>query len=366
MIAEEAAEWFIALKYPEARTKAEFLEWLKVSPEHVGEFLAVAALWDALPDVSAQPSIEELARLAAGDDNVIALSDPNPPIPDAPVDTPQDAVHSGTRRGPVRHVWLGFATAATLAVIVTGGLLTLVPPPEDPNLHTTAIGQQTSIPLPDGSMVTLNTQSTVRVDYSDGYRDIELLRGEALFDVAKDASRPFRVITDYAVIRAVGTQFNVRSAAEDVTVTVVEGIVDVSVTAARNPPGKAARGSTADQPASAVIEPVRLTVGQQATVESRSGEVTLVQAKVGKAIAWQQRRLVFESLSLKEVIDEFNRYNDPPLLIDDRELEQLPISGVFRSNDRDSFVQFLSQMGLAEPHTRADGTIVLRSPQSDQ
>jgi transmembrane sensor len=103
-----------------------------------------------------------------------------------------------------------------------------------------------------------------------------------------------------------------------------------------------------------------LTVGQQARVESLSGQVAVTETRVAKATAWRERRLVFESLSLRDVIDEFNRYNDPPLAIEDPGLEQLPISGVFRANDRESFVQFLSQMQLAEADVRDDGTIVLR------
>lgn len=358
VIAEEAAGWFMALQDADSSSKERFTAWLKTSPEHVNEFLAVAALWDALPEVSSQPSIEELIALAESDANVVALSGPGSLAPTVPPNAPEREHGSKTRK-----VWVGLAAAATVAAILIGGALTLLPPPVDPNLYTTAIGEQTSLPLADGSLVTLNTQSKLRVEYSEAYRDIYLNQGEALFDVAKDTERPFRVITEYAVVTAVGTQFNVRSDADDVTVTVVEGIVDVA-----RPSSVTSSGSGAQLPATSsagsltpvVSEPTRLRVGQQARVDVRSGEVAVVDTAVETATAWQQRRLVFDSLSLKEVIDEFNRYNDPPLLIDDRSLEILPISGVFRSNDRESFVAFLAQMQLAEAHTRTDGTIMLR------
>ena len=91
-----------------------------------------------------------------------------------------------------------------------------------------------------------------------------------------------------------------------------------------------------------------------------AGEVAVVEVAVDKATAWRERRLVFESMKLAEVIDEFNRYNDPPLVIEDPNLGAIPISGVFRANDRASFVGFLQTMSLAESEVREDGTIVLR------
>jgi len=338
-IAEEAADWLVTLNSADSQAKAAFAAWLKTSPEHVNEFLAIAVLWDALPELSSQPSVAQLIARATTECNVVTLSREEPVL--QPADTA-----SGKRR------WLGFAAAATLAAVLIGGALTLVPLAGDPNLYTTAIGEQRSLSLPDGSLVTLNTQSTLRVAYSEAYRDIYLMNGEALFEVAKNPDRPFRVMADRAVIEAVGTQFNVINTAKDVTVTVVEGIVDVITAAARNQSGV---------PPPATQQAVRLTVGQQARVATQSGEVAVVDAAIDNAIAWQERRLVFESLSLKDVIDEFNRYNDPPLLIEDATLRQLPISGVFQANDRESFVQFLTQMQLAEGTKRGDGTIVLRA-----
>ena len=369
VIAEEAANFLVELEAPRAGTKAKFADWLKTSPEHVEEFLAVASLWGALPGVAGQPSIEELIELATRDDNVVELSSSQAGDSSAPAQTP------GRPSRGSRRILTGIAAAAALAAVSVGGILMLQPPTPDPNLYTTAIGEQTSLPLPDGSIVTLNTQSALRVEYTGDFRNIHLVLGEALFDVAKDPDRPFRVITEHAVIRAVGTQFNVRQKTDDVTVTVVEGIVDVSATAPRPLSGEVAnlpRGNPSSPSGSGAVlppappEPTRLTVGQQARVFSQSGEVAVVDAAVDKATAWRERRLVFESLTLGDVIDEFNRYNDPPLLIDDEALKRLPINGVFRANDRESFVAFLHQMRLAEAQTRADGTIVLRGLERDQ
>ena len=451
VIAEEAASYLVELESPQADTKAKLAAWLKTSPEHVEEFLAVAELWGALPDVAKQPSIEELVALAAGEDNVIDLAylaeagDHSAPAtssvsntrgsrknprssrscgrlpwerrpaamrsqsrqdgaptgvfetasskkgtphscagaspfftsePTATPEHPSSTVahgYSGCRgqfdphsspvptRRRLRTWSLRFAAAATIATITIIGALQFLPPPIDPNVHTTAIGEQTSLPLPDGSMVTINTQSTLKIAYSNQFRDIHLVSGEALFDVTKDPERPFRVMTEHAVVTAVGTQFNVRNVADDVVVTVVEGIVDVEAThRASMGPGQVGAAPAVNELAGRQPEgrqPARLTVGQQARIAA--GEVAVIETAVDKATAWRERRLVFESLTLAEVIDEFNRYNDPPLLIDDPALRELPISGVFRANDRDSFVAFLKTMDLAQSRTLIDGTIVL-------
>lgn len=351
IIAAEAAEWLLRMREADAASKRDFAAWLQTSPEHVREFLAVAALWESMPGLPASPSVDELVAAAADDGNVVSIAAGN---------GTDGGVRSPRRRA---RTWVGVAAAAVVLAIVVGEVLTFMPAPSDPNLYATAIGEQRSVSLPDGSVVTLNTQSALHVDYSEGFRDIRLLRGEALFEVAKNPDRPFRVFTDRAVIQAVGTQFNVRRDEDDVTVTVVEGVVDVEASAAvssRSTGQATPDGAVAELPVPEAL-PVRLTVGQQAIVHARSGEVAILDARVSKATAWRERRLVFESLSLKEVIDEFNRYNNPPLVIDDAELGKLPISGVFRANDRESFVQFLSQMKLANSTTRPDGTIVLRS-----
>ena len=432
VIAEEAASYLVELESPEVDTNAKLAAWLRTSPEHVEEFLAVAELWGALPGVAEQPTIDELVALAGGEPNIIDLgsvidrtkaggsskvhptnsaaldfqasdssertetkesaSSPiavsegppgsaalvgrtasheqeltnrstseNPvqlPVDDSVPSSVNDSVQLPVKepvpeRSRLRTWTLGLATAATIATIAIVAALQLLPETPDPNTYTTAIGEQTSLPLPDGSLVTLNTQSTLRVAYSDQFRDIHLTAGEALFDVTKDPDRPFRVITEHAVVTAVGTQFNVRNVADDVVVTVVKGIVDV-VTASPGNSGSNVPSSATTPPA----QPARLTVGQQARVAA--GEVAVIDTVVDRATAWKERRLVFESLTLEEVIDEFNRYNDPPLLIDDPALRELPISGVFRANDRASFVEFLDTMNLAQSQTRADGTIVLR------
>ena len=348
LIAAEAADWMVALADADHRARGEFADWLRASPETLREFLAVAVIWRTLPDVTSQPSVEELVRLAARQGNVIDMP---------------DAARIVTSRTPkpktFRRHWLGRAVSVAIVLAVIGLNL---PFTDDPDQYATLIGEQSSVPLPDGSMVNLNTRSSMRVAYSDDYRDIYLDDGEALFDVAENVERPFRVITEQVMIVATGTQFNVRKEEDEVTVTVVEGGVDV--TSMR---GDREAFTEIDGSAGAAESgiSVRLEVGQQARIRSGSGEAEVVDAAVEKAIAWREHRLVFEAVPLEQVIEEFNRYNDPPTLIEDDQLRSLAISGIFRSDDRESFLQFLHQMGLADSVERPDGAIVLTNAKND-
>ena len=213
IIAQEAADWLIALADADEPTRKAFAAWLRLSPEHVKEFLSVSAIWGMLPELSSQPSIEELVGAAAMEPNVVALPDRD-----------QSEARRTPGRTSSRARWMGRAAGLLVAVAV-GAILLISPPAEDPDLYATVTGEQSSIPLPDGSLVTLNTRSMMRVAYSDEYRDVHLGDGEALFDVVQDTRRPFRVITEQAVIEAVGTQFSVRNGIDEVTVTVLEGLV---------------------------------------------------------------------------------------------------------------------------------------------
>ncbi len=348
-IAEEAAEWFVALQDPDQQTRTEFAVWLRASPENIREFMAVTALWDTLPELTSQPSADELISNVSSMQNIVELSAAGP-MPRVAANAPQS-----------RRKWLGFAAAASIVGLSLSIVWSELNPPADPNFHSTMVGEMSSLALPDGSVVTLNTQTSVRVAYSETHRDIHLITGEALFDVTKDAVRPFRVFTEHGVVRAVGTQFNVHSRATEMTVTVVEGEVDVQANSNLTRAGN----SLTNQGGSSVSvapEPVRLIVGQQARV---SAEVAVSEAVTAKAIAWQERRLIFEALPLKDVINEFNRYNDRPILIADPALEVLPITAIFQSNDPESFVDFLSQMRHADSRRRSDGVLVLYAVDGD-
>ncbi len=368
-ITDEAALWYVKAQDPGFSTgdREELASWLAASAEHVREYLSVAAVTQDVRELAGAFDVDELLRLAqasADEANVVSLpdadvqvrsrvrsevSDPDPPKPTEVV---------RRRRLAVRSV------AAALAIVAFLGIFYLNAPRAD--LYTTGIGEQLSFLLDDGSVVTLNAQSRLRVVYTDTSRDIHLTAGEAMFDVVGDPDRPFRVITERAVIQAIGTQFNVRHRGSGTTVTVVEGIVDVQlVPNPRSPPGEVgeAPGESPAESSSVVSRPTRLKVGQQARVSS--GEVAVVDTNVQKTTSWRERRLVFDSWMLADVVDEFNLYNDQRIVIMDADLATRSISGAFSADDRDSFALFLSAAGIALSENRADGTIVLHPPRRD-
>src|SRR5262249_7420820 len=122
--------------------------------------------------------------------------------------------------------WLG-TLAASLVIACVLGLVareSLFPA----NDFRTAVGEQRSLELPDGSLVYLNARSTVTLEFDDSMREIRLTEGEALFKVARDSKRPFQVRTRDALVRALGTQFNVASESSGTRVAVLEGRVQVA------------------------------------------------------------------------------------------------------------------------------------------
>jgi transmembrane sensor len=192
------------------------------------------------------------------------------------------------------------------------------------------------VQLRDGSIAHLNTNTLIRVRYSQGERLIEFERGQALFQVVRDATRPFRVRAGATEVQAVGTQFELyRKAAGETMVTVVEGLVDVK----RSEPATASSNA----------RPLRLSAGDQIRIgDSNEAPAKPARVDLRSATAWVQRELVFNEQSLREVATEFGRYNSVPVVIDDPELRELQVSGIFKAYDVESFLGFLQQFERVE------------------
>ena len=186
-------------------------------------------------------------------------------------------------------------------------------------------GQISSIPLSDGSLVTLNTDSRMRVDIGERERSIDLSRGEAFFEVAKDTARPFRVHADDYDVVAVGTQFAVRYVGNDIRVSVLEGKVRVE------------SGNAASQP-------VVLVAGQISNAENGTLEISSPGIDtVGEELSWRRGWLVFHDRRLDYVVEEFQRYSDAEITISDPALAALHITGTFRTNNLQGFLRLLEQ-----------------------
>lgn len=202
-------------------------------------------------------------------------------------------------------------------------------------------------PLNDGSAVTLNTDTVIKAAFSGKIRRVDLIQGEALFDVAKDPARPFVVVAGGVRVRAVGTSFTVR-AREDgqVEVLVREGVVDVW------------RGKGG--------APLRLAA-QTATKVDTAGPLRAVRvaaAAVDSAIAWRQGQIDLDGLTLGEAAAEFARYSDRRIVVDDPAVAGLKMAGLFSASDPDGFARAAAlSLGLvATP--QADGVKLERAATS--
>jgi transmembrane sensor len=194
------------------------------------------------------------------------------------------------------------------------------------------IGEVRRISLEDGSTVLLNTASEVMVAFSKRQRNVRLIHGEALFEVAHDKTRPFVVAADDTTIRAVGTAFAVRLDSAQVDVTVTEGVVEVANSVVK--PTTGAAGS----PASA-RNPNRVSANERVVIASaRSPQISAIApAEADRHLAWREGLVSFDGESLRAAVAEINRHNRRQIVIDDSALAEKPIVGVFRTTDLDGF-----------------------------
>lgn len=348
-IAEEAAEWFVEWREvaPSKAGKARFTEWLAESPVHVEEYLAIAQIYGALPNVD-PGSVSDVDAFV--DDTVVALHGSSAAVERGGDPTSVDGVSRS------RRPWVGWGLAAgVLAAVVSAGLFYVGTIRDATTEYVTGLGEQRSVLLDDGSMVSLNTQSRLEVAYSEAERLVRLTEGEALFDVEENISRPFLVETASAVIRVTGTQFNVYEQNGETAVTVIEGAVEVAPKAV---PLARPRGRSSE-PSSAAGEVARLEVGEQAVL--KAGSVAIEATKIENlepVTAWTERRLVFSETPLSQIVAEFNRYNRQRLVLDDAAVGELELSGVFSAHDPVSLVLFLERIADIEVVNSTDSSVI--------
>lgn len=222
------------------------------------------------------------------------------------------------RRVP-RFAW---AAAAALVLLVAGGLWWrgFSAQAVQAMRYATTIGEQRTLYLDDGTVMVLDTDSAVSVRYGGGRREVDLDRGRVQFEVAQDSRRPFLVHAGEGVIRDIGTRFQVRRRGGDVTVTLLNGVVNVSLPASK---------------ASSTLAP-----GQQITYAGdRLGAAHRID--LAAARGWAHGELVFQDRTLADLLTEMNRYSTEQLRLGDPTLGNLRISGVFHAGDQASLVQAL-------------------------
>jgi transmembrane sensor len=332
--AQGAAYWLATLSDESCSDieREQFSQWLRASTRNVEEFLRLSTLartasrhgglW---PD----RTVESLIAEARASSNVATLPS-------------KRAGDSATR---LRRA-LPWLIAASMAFVVIGGAFMTSSTLWKSWLgsgYQTAMGEQRSIALEDGSVVELNTRSHLRTQFSRTLRAVELVEGEAIFRVAKDAQRPFRVRTGSTDIVAVGTAFNVNAHDTRTVVTVLEGRVRVDSRSV---------GS----------EPIVLEVGEQLIVAPTQPIVRVALPDTEKVTSWTQRRLILEETSIADAAAEFARYSPRQIRVLDASIAERKVTGVFDATDPASLIAFLRRDKTVAVVADRDGWIV-QAPQ---
>ena len=285
-----------------------------------------------------------------------------------------DALRAEARRRKARWparlagAWRPLAAAAAIAVMIGGvalrsGVFDLFDGGVE--RHVTALGEQRSVTLADGSVVRLNTLTRIGVAFSDGQRRIDLVEGQASFDVAHDAARPFVVAAGDGLVTALGTEFDVLKAGPAVVVTLVSGSVTVEQVAAE------ARASTAgpavpspdevSEPRQTVVAAARLDPGEQVSIVPDGALTPVAAVDLDQVTAWQRGKIKLVDTPLAEAIAEVNRYSTTRLDLADDTLAQERIGGVFDVGDTDTFVRALEvRFGLRAVRASTRRVVLMR------
>ncbi|MFC4314133.1 FecR family protein [Steroidobacter flavus] len=293
----EASDWIARMNADDVTPddRARFEAWLRAHPCNVKAYADLKATWNEL--VKTGPLVRAVYF--------------------------GQAMNAATTRQAQSSRWLAGVLAATVAAVVLSTVWSFYKQQADTRFQT-AVGEQVAVTLPDGSSFNLNTNSRVDVDYSPGSRVIYLERGEAYFNVAHDAGRPFWVHAGDRWVRAVGTAFNVYLRPAGVQVTVSEGTVKVvDAGGGKLPPSDASYAKSA----------AAVTAGEQADARGSADVIrALNTAELNRSLAWRQKSLYFHDEPLGNVVNELMRYTPLTIEVVDDSLRELPVGGTFQTS----------------------------------
>ncbi|MGQ3050932.1 MAG: FecR family protein [Roseateles sp.] len=314
-ILAEAAVWVTRLHGPDRSPQMErdFRTWQALSPSHREAFEKCTDAWVGVGKVKAATAYETVAAKNAGR-------------------------WGGGSQG-IRWWAAGAASAGAIAVLLVAGQVWLAH-----GSFSTDVGEQRTVMLDDGSRMLLNTDTQVRVSFDGKQRTVNVRGGEALFEVAKDPSRPFVVRVSGSEVVAVGTAFSVRfaplaaAAPNELTVTLIEGQVKVR------------RAAEASVEAVAPGAPVAMQAGERLRLAHGADSATVQSPKVDRpnvdqVTAWKRNEAVFDATTLGDAVSEMNRYSRTKIvLLDGLSESGLRVSGLFRTGDNAGFAHAVAHL----------------------
>ncbi|HWK52383.1 MAG TPA: FecR domain-containing protein [Steroidobacter sp.] len=339
-LSNEAAEWFIRLRDDRmgVRHRERNVRWLKQSPAHIAELLRVQQVYQVLRAANVQSQWP--ATGAQESSNVIELEDQRAPDWSELLRLDSMGGAPARRRQFRIQPWKIAAAVACLSLAFLLGFMAKVAW-LDRSIET-ELGEWRSVVLADGTRVRVGPDSLLRLSFGDDHRTIRLVRGEAMFDVAKDATRPFYVKSEMVGVLAVGTEFRVsRFGGRDV-VAVTEGSI-----ALYRDGRDAMHGAVSAAPAqvAAATGGVALTAGDQVSItqSTRSKPVAKEKVNVDYEQAWAEGWLVYEDKTVAEVAHDFNRFNRVKIVVTDPSIAGRRLT-FFRGSatDPESFVATLA------------------------
>jgi transmembrane sensor len=322
-IEEEAAVWVARVDGRDALPTSEITalkEWITRSPQHKEALERMSLLWGGM-DI-----LDELNYL----------------------DSNQEDNHSAPLK--IQSKWWVFgAIAASLLIAAVSITLTSMDGQNDrqSDHYITAVGQQETVKLADGSQVILNTNSEISVELTDQRRSVNLLKGEAHFDVAPDVDRPFLVYAKGGIVKAVGTAFTVLLREKSIEVTVSEGVV-----ALISRPQSTASQLQSDVAIEDLMPLAALTIGQSAVFAEHVESLTKMSDEaLDRKLLWRGGFIAFAGEPLSTVVADVSRYTDIMIEIDDPTLENLPIGGYFKVGQvEDMFHSLEASFGIRVHH----------------
>ncbi len=327
-----AVDWFVRRSAGALPLNEEeaYQAWLQRAPENREAYRALERIWSATAAIENEPQVEmrrtAMARSA-----------------------------DGTRRR--RRVLVGGLVA--LSVGLAGATLSWLSIPKSLNdqSYRTAVGQQATVTLPDGSVVTLNTDTVLRTQADPDRRLVYLDRGQAFFRVAKDRRHPFVVSAAGRTVTALGTAFDVRVDQGELKVVLVEGKVRVeSLTPIPLQGAPGARSGPLAPARPETLQATEMSAGSQ-LVAPDDADWRLSRANVVRETSWLQGQIVFDDEKLGDIVAELNRYSTRKIVITDDRLSQKRLSGIYRPGRLDSFSRALVEFGVADVRPDADGNV---------
>lgn len=293
---EAAIRWLVHLDSPRLSTQQEkaFFAWLNSSPKNQAAYLKIERLSQRgkVLGQRVKHSPEQVSKRAYG-----VLQ------------------------------WQGWAVACFLLISIGYFLTSLTPTSPERYEFQTAIGEQQTHTLSDGSTIWLNTNSHLQFTQEADKRTAYLQRGEAFFDIQTDAKHPFEVVTDAGRIRVIGTQFSVQKTSNDSIITVMEGKVAL-----------ASGLSLTDE----FTADSTLIANQRHTLKSANEGTAPERLDASIALAWREKQLIYRGESFGVVINDLNRYFKENIFIDDESLKEKSVIAVLRIDSLDSAISTLS------------------------